>query len=84
MTFEHPVEANDRLSLDRKNKKHLQELMGDKYNPMEMEDYLSYVSPEDAKDEIEGLEHRLKKGRQSPEQIMEEFKKHLSYVYAAR
>jgi benzoyl-CoA reductase/2-hydroxyglutaryl-CoA dehydratase subunit BcrC/BadD/HgdB len=84
MTFENPTETDPRLLLDRENKKRLQELMGDKYEPIEMDDYLSYVSPEDAQKEIDGFEQRLKKGRQDPEQIMEEFKKHLSYVYAAR
>lgn len=66
------------------NLSRLEGLMGQNYNPMEMEDYLSYVSPEDAKMEIDGLEERLKKGRQDSSQILEEFKAHLSYVYAAR
>jgi hypothetical protein len=62
----------------------LKEIMGDAYSSIEMEDYLSYVSPEDAKIEIDGLEERLKKGKQDPSQILEGFKAHLSYMYAAR
>lgn len=83
MSFENQTETDPRFLLDAENKKRLQELMGDKYEAMEMDDYLSYVSPEDAQKEIDGFEQRLKKRRQDPEQIMEEFKKHLSYMYAA-
>ena len=83
-TSSSPVESDPQLILDKENKRTLKSLFGeDTYDPMEMDDYLSYVSPEDMQSEVEGLKERLDKGRQSKEQIIEEFKKYISYKYAA-
>jgi len=71
------------IDLSSENRKRLESLMGENYNPMEVDDYMSYINPEDAKKEIDGLEERLEKGRQDREQILEDFKRHISYVYAA-
>ncbi len=78
------VEVGEVIDLSSQNSKRLEAIMGTDYDGMEMQDYLSYIRPEDAQKEIDGLEERLKKGRQDRGQILETFKAHLSYVYAAK
>jgi hypothetical protein len=81
---EDKVESSETLESSSKNLERLKALMGSDFNEMEMSDYLSYIRPEDAQKEIDGLEERLKKGRQARGQILETFKAHLSYVYASK
>jgi len=80
---EKPTQTDPRLELARVNSERLEILMGESYNPMEMNDYLSYVSPENAEKEIDVLEEKLRRQRQPKEVILKSFKEHLSYVYAA-
>jgi len=82
MTLDDPSSTDGRWELSRDNLRRLQELMGDDYNAVEMEDYLSYISPEDAKEEVDLFEEKLKSGKQSREQLLGGFKSHLGYLAA--
>ena len=63
--------------------KKLETLMGNDWNEMEMRDYFSYVPPGKIRAEIDLFEQKLKRPNQSRKDIIEGFKKHLSYLYAA-
>ena len=73
---------DNRVQLSLENNKRLESLMGDSYDSMEMEDYLSYISPEQAKEEIDVFEEKLGKGHFSKEELENKFKKHLEYLAA--
>jgi hypothetical protein len=67
------------LDLDSENLRRLSELMRGA-DELAMEDLLSFLSPEQAKAEIDILENKLRNLKTSRENVIETFKKHLEYL----
>jgi hypothetical protein len=55
--------------------------MGEAYNDEEMRDYLSYISPEEAKTAVDLLEEKAN-GGQVDEELLRKFKGHLEFLCA--
>ena len=74
-------ETIDTTELHQRNLERLSSLMGDAYNGMEMQDYLSYLPPAQVSTELDMLEVKLVNGKGS-EDLMRNFKAHLAYLAA--
>lgn len=77
MGFESSNGKDRSLELQRENLNRLKALMGDEYDEIEMQDYLSYLRPEVAKIEIDDLEQRLAGNSAFSYDILKGFREHL-------
>ncbi len=77
-----PNNVENEMAIDRGNRKKLEELMGDEHDSVEMEDYLSYLKPAEAREIIAVFEGKLTKGTYPKDELIQKFKNHLDYLAA--